>query len=315
MRELIFEEFNEKWKLLYDEEKSLLKQIFDEELLNIHHIGSTAIPGMLAKPVIDILIEVQDINHVTQYQKQMEDNGYIFRGDNGIKGRRYFVKNNNHLRTHHIHIYQVNSFEAVKHLSFRDYLIEHADEAERYKCFKEKFRKENPGDIKFYQESKSFLVEELVKSAYQWADKDRKISVTGYILRNEKSCTEEILTVSFKHLLRIPGGGLEKHESLKEALYREIKEETGLTNLDVVRELETCLYYKPFSKRMVERHNYLLVSNQNTSDHWQHRVTGNGGDFGLQASLKWIDAEDFFKIDSEHRNLLNKKYIPELFRD
>lgn len=78
------------WLLMFNEESEKLKNIFDHLIVNIHHIGSTAIPDIKAKPVIDIMIEVITISEVEQFNHQMEQLGYIAYGENGIPNRRFY---------------------------------------------------------------------------------------------------------------------------------------------------------------------------------------------------------------------------------
>lgn len=103
-----------------------LNQILKNEIIDIHHIGSTSVPGLSAKPIIDIMPVVKDINIVDKYNEEMQGIGYEPKGENGISGRRYFEKGGDN-RTHHVHIYQVGSYEIKRHLAFRDYLREHIE--------------------------------------------------------------------------------------------------------------------------------------------------------------------------------------------
>jgi GrpB-like predicted nucleotidyltransferase (UPF0157 family) len=117
--------YDKNWKELYEIERKLLESIFGKIILDIQHFGSTSIPGLSAKPIIDIMIIVDDINEIDKYNEVMEDNGYVIRGENGVPGRRYFIriksgKSENH--THHIHIYQKNNIYTSEYIIFRDYL-------------------------------------------------------------------------------------------------------------------------------------------------------------------------------------------------
>jgi GrpB-like predicted nucleotidyltransferase (UPF0157 family) len=117
--------YDKSWKNLYEIEKGLLESIFNNIILDIQHFGSTSIPGLAAKPIIDIMIIVDDINEVDKYNKVMGDEGYVIRGENGMPGRRYFVKmknENSGNHTHHIHIYQNNNICTSNYIIFRDYL-------------------------------------------------------------------------------------------------------------------------------------------------------------------------------------------------
>ncbi len=73
--------YNEKWAELFSEEKGRLKLVFGPEIIAVHHIGSTSIPDMAAKPIIDMLIEVRSIEAVSQYDTQMKSIGYTPKGE------------------------------------------------------------------------------------------------------------------------------------------------------------------------------------------------------------------------------------------
>ena len=84
--------YSANWKDEYLSESEKICNVMESEIINIHHIGSTAIPGISAKPVIDILVEVKNINCIDNYNSKMERLEYISRGEAGIEGRRYFFK-------------------------------------------------------------------------------------------------------------------------------------------------------------------------------------------------------------------------------
>ena len=111
---------------MFVEEAEKLNLIFEIEIVDIYHIGSTSIPGLKAKPIIDIMPVVKDINLVDTYNEEMKNIGYEPKGENGIPGRRYFQKGGDS-RSHHVHIYQLGSYEIKRHLAFRDYLRKHLD--------------------------------------------------------------------------------------------------------------------------------------------------------------------------------------------
>lgn len=96
--------YNPNWKKMYKEESEKIKNILNDIIIDIHHIGSTSIPGIKAKPVIDILVEVKNIEVVDRYNNKMKELGYEAMGEHGIPKRRFFRKRENK-RTHHIHIF------------------------------------------------------------------------------------------------------------------------------------------------------------------------------------------------------------------
>ncbi|WP_315120250.1 GrpB family protein [uncultured Clostridium sp.] len=157
-----------KWKEEYLRESKIIHNIMKEEIIQIHHIGSTAIPGIEAKPIIDILIEVKDINNVDKYNNEMESLGYIPKGEYRIKGRRFLLKGL-YNRTHHIHIFQSGNSEIHRHINFRDYLVAHPKEANQYSELKNELAKKFKYDIEAYCNGKDAFIKEIDKKAEKWA--------------------------------------------------------------------------------------------------------------------------------------------------
>lgn len=107
------------------------------EAITLHHIGSTAIPGILAKPVIDLLGVMSSFQELDSRGPAMRSLGYEAMGENGIEGRRYFLKEDaTGRRTHHLHVFLDGSPHLVRHLAFRDYLRHHPAKAAHYSLLK-----------------------------------------------------------------------------------------------------------------------------------------------------------------------------------
>lgn len=156
-----------RWPALYQEEAAKLAPLLGEELVAIHHIGSTSIPGMPAKPIIDLLVEVRDIEAIDAYNDGMRRLGYQPKGENGIPLRRYFNKGGAE-RTHHVHVFQTGSDHVTRHVAFRDYLTSHPEDAKRYADLKIELARRFPSDINAYIEGKDALVKELEAKALNW---------------------------------------------------------------------------------------------------------------------------------------------------
>ncbi|QPC47874.1 GrpB family protein [Mangrovibacillus cuniculi] len=167
MRKVEVTPYNDKWASMFKVEWERLQQIFGSVALNIHHIGSTAVLGLSAKPVIDILIEVKNITIADSFNKDMEELGYEVKGENGIEGRRYFQKGGSN-RTHHVHVFQHGSPDVERHVAFRDFLRVHPDEAARYGQLKETLASRFPYDMAAYIDGKNDLVLEIEKKALEW---------------------------------------------------------------------------------------------------------------------------------------------------
>lgn len=156
--------YNSNWKEMYKEESEKIKNILNDIIINIHHIGSTAIPGIKAKPVIDILVEVKDIEAVDKYDNKMKELGYEAMGEYGIPKRRFFRKEGNK-RTHHVHIFQVGNEEIERHINFKEYLIAHPDKGREYSKLKEKLANKYTYDVENYINGKSDFIEEIDRKA------------------------------------------------------------------------------------------------------------------------------------------------------
>ncbi|MBE9065423.1 GrpB family protein [Leptolyngbya cf. ectocarpi LEGE 11479] len=157
------------WRKIFDIELKQITDTLGENVVAIHHIGSTAIPSIYAKPIIDLLVEVNNIVQLDQQNSLMESLGYEVMGEFGIPGRRYFRKNNQAGdRTHHVHTFEVGSDQVERHLAFRDYMIAHPDDAQRYSELKRKLAREYPTDIDGYMDGKDGFIREMDKNAAQW---------------------------------------------------------------------------------------------------------------------------------------------------
>jgi GrpB-like predicted nucleotidyltransferase (UPF0157 family) len=168
-RSVIVVSYDPAWKLEFQVEAGHIARALGANVLSIHHIGSTAIPGMYAKPIIDILLLVDDINRLDEQSPAMEALGYEVMGEYGIKGRRYFRKDDDSgTRTHHVHSFQKDSPEFERHLAFRDYMIAHPDEAQQYSLLKQKLALEYPEDMEAYIDGKDPFIKEHEARAIVW---------------------------------------------------------------------------------------------------------------------------------------------------
>ena len=168
VREVVLVPHDPSWAGLYAQEAALWREVLREEVVDVAHIGSTTIPGIVAKPIIDMLITVRDVARVDDYDATLAAIGYRARGENGIPGRRYFVKGSEELHTHHAHAFAAGSPEVARHLAFRDYLRAHPAEAAAYARFKEALAARFPADPAAYTEAKGPYIREVVARALAW---------------------------------------------------------------------------------------------------------------------------------------------------
>jgi len=159
------------WPDRFQEVADELAALFGDEIVAIHHIGSTAVPSLAAKPIVDLCVEVRDLARVDAFDAEMVRRGYLVRGEAGIAGRRFFVKGTEEVRSHHVHTYQVGHAEVERHLVFRDYLIAHPAEAALYGRVKEEAARRFPHDIEGYMEAKKDLILDRIQKAEAWRDR------------------------------------------------------------------------------------------------------------------------------------------------
>ena len=103
--------YDPSWPAAFEREAALPAGIFGEDMVAIYHIGSTSVPGLQAKPIIDIMPLVREIALADRHDAAMIEAGYEPRGENGIPGRRYYSKGGDVERTHHVHVFEAGSPE------------------------------------------------------------------------------------------------------------------------------------------------------------------------------------------------------------
>ncbi|MBY0462807.1 MAG: GNAT family N-acetyltransferase [Alphaproteobacteria bacterium] len=149
--------YNPIWKNMFEEEAPRIKAVLGENCIAVHHIGSTSVPGLAAKPIIDILPVVKDIMGVDAINEKMEAFGYEVKGEYGISFRRFFQKGNP-VRTHHVHIFEDGSPEIERHLKFRDWMCAHPKDLEAYANLKQELAQKYPHDRMGYGLGKESFV-------------------------------------------------------------------------------------------------------------------------------------------------------------
>jgi GrpB-like predicted nucleotidyltransferase (UPF0157 family) len=169
MDEVEIVDYDPRWPLLFDEEARRLRAILDPSLIaGLEHFGSTAIPGMSAKPIIDILIAVRSLAAAqTTFVEALRNLDYVYWADNPKKDRMFFVKGMPPFgakRSHHVHVTELHG-EMWQRLVFRDYLRAHPEEAEIYQRLKRRLAVEHQTDRDAYGDAKSAYVESVMRKA------------------------------------------------------------------------------------------------------------------------------------------------------
>ncbi len=149
--------YDPQWPAQFEKEAAQLLPILEDHLVEIHHIGSTSIPGLMAKPLIDMMPVVYDLNKVDGINEEMEAMEYICMGELGIPGRRFFCKSLEK-RTHNVHVFQQGDPNVDRHLKFRDVLRQHPELSEEYAQLKMELAKANQDDRRAYTDGKTEFI-------------------------------------------------------------------------------------------------------------------------------------------------------------
>ncbi|HIS03446.1 MAG TPA: GrpB family protein [Candidatus Pullichristensenella avicola] len=168
MRKIVVVAYRPEWSEAFRAEAARIAAVLGENLVAIHHIGSTSVPGLCAKPIIDILPVVRDIEVVDKCNAAFIALGYTPMGEFGIRGRRYFHKGGDE-RTHHVHVFAAENREAIeRHLAVPAYLRAHPDEARAYGELKKALAARFPLDWEGYCDGKDEYVRALEMRALRW---------------------------------------------------------------------------------------------------------------------------------------------------
>lgn len=155
MRKTNIQTWTEGWQEAYNREEEILLKIFKDEWVDVFHIGSTSIPSIgYAKPIIDILLVVKNIEKVEDFNDNMVLMGYMPRGENGIMYR--------------LHIYQFGHENIKRHLDFKAYLTAHPLDAQKYGELKVQLAAQFPDNTYEYQEGKETFIKQLIKKVEKW---------------------------------------------------------------------------------------------------------------------------------------------------
>jgi GrpB-like predicted nucleotidyltransferase (UPF0157 family) len=166
MRKIEVVPYDTSWPKMFEQESILIKSALGENCVDIHHIGSTSVPGLCAKPVIDMIPVVKDITLVDSVNEKMRAIGYEPQGEFGIPFRRYFQKGGDN-RTHHVHVFEEGSSEIARHLAFRDWMRSHPDDMKAYGELKQECARQFAYDSLGYCNGKDAFIKKIDSLAYK----------------------------------------------------------------------------------------------------------------------------------------------------
>lgn len=156
--------YNSEWVRLYEAEAEKLKEVFGDELMGIEHIGSTSVPGLPAKPIIDIMVLIDSHENAEKYIPKLEALGYPFDSSahTDKSTERHLFRKGNPTEYHLSIAYADRGSFWKRQLAFRDYLREHPEEKDRYAELKQNLIKEDPTGKNGYIGGKTELINEML---------------------------------------------------------------------------------------------------------------------------------------------------------
>ena len=157
------------WSAKFSSEAIRLSRALGATAIAIHHIGSTSIAGIYAKPVVDILVEVRSMDDADASRDVIAHLGYEVMGEFGIPGRRYYRKNTPHgVREFHVHAFATGSAHIDRHIALRDFMRAHSHFAAAYSELKRHLAHVHPNSIDDYMDGKDAFIKNMERRALQW---------------------------------------------------------------------------------------------------------------------------------------------------
>ena len=170
-RRVIIADYDSRWPTMFESERTLLTKAIGDTVLDIQHVGSTSVPGLAAKPIIDIMIAVAELDDARERcVRPLSDLGYGYVPEYEVVMPERLYFNRGEPESHHVHMVESGSDFWGRHLLFRDYLRAHPEVAREYAVLKRRLAKEHGTDMDGYTEAKSEFIGTVDAKATVWAE-------------------------------------------------------------------------------------------------------------------------------------------------
>jgi GrpB-like predicted nucleotidyltransferase (UPF0157 family) len=165
---LVIVDYDPDWPRLYEQERDLIVQAIGHIIADIEHIGSTAIPGLGAKPVIDLMVGLHRLDDAAACIPLLETIGHIYHPEfeDQVPDRRFFRKGPDWARTHHVHMVERSSKFWADRILFRDYMRTHEEDAMVYLIMKKGLAARFGSNRRGYSDAKASFVEAILAKAH-----------------------------------------------------------------------------------------------------------------------------------------------------
>ncbi len=221
-RKVVLSPYDLTWPEKFAAEASTIKAILGKNGDSLYHIGSTAIPDMLAKPTIDILAVVKNLAAVDLLAPLFEKNAYQCMGEYGIPERRYYWKGNPTRHDYHIHLFEQGNPEIERHIAFRDYLRQRADVALSYANIKYCLQAQFPEDIIAYVQGKDPFIRYIDYQTGQ-VKSDQLNAVDAIVVEDHNPKWEKWAAAEMAAIIRTVGLPYERIEHLGSTSVKHLK--------------------------------------------------------------------------------------------
>ena len=160
---VIIEDYDQHWPAQFERIRSKIAPVLAPLAAAIEHVGSTAVPGLAAKPIIDVDVLLRTPGDLAEVIVRLSALGYRHRGDLGVSGREAFEIPHHHDVRHHLYVCMPDSSEYCRHLALRDHLRDHPDDARGYALLKRKLAAEFGSDREAYTRAKGPFIEDILR--------------------------------------------------------------------------------------------------------------------------------------------------------
>jgi len=162
-------DYDSGWPSAASRELARIRKAVGPAAVRLEHVGSTSVPGLAAKPILDLQLSVASIAPTAAYADPLEDLGYLFAPDPGSPDLHFFGKPAERPRSHHVHVCEAGSEHEFRHLAVRDFLRTHSAEVASYAALKRAIAARHPQDRLAYIDAKEEYLTSLEARAVAWA--------------------------------------------------------------------------------------------------------------------------------------------------